>query len=199
MRCARAGSGCRRTRPDRPDPARARLALADAARDAMISEPTTSPDAPASSGALVTVATVASLTERAHAEISQLDAELEEIEMLVSQARSESTRHEQKRVQAAEKLPAVRDPVERADLATQLVTLTRRASVMEAQVEVLEGKRKALTRYRESLSALGDGLAAIAARGGSGAGAGGLGGDGLVDATEGLPPAMSRIILGAQE
>jgi hypothetical protein len=91
----------------------------------------------------------------------------------------------------------VRDPVERADLATQLVTLTRRAAVMESQVEVLEGKRKALTRYREGLSALGDGLASVAARGSSGGE--GLGGDGLVDATEGLPPAMSRIILGAQE
>jgi two-component system sensor histidine kinase DegS len=164
----------------------------------MTSEPTTSADAPASTGgALVPVATVTSLSERAQGAISKLDAELEEIELLVTQARAEATRHEQKRVQASDKLPAVRDPVERADLATQLVTLTRRAAVMDAQVEVLEGKRKALSRYRDELTALGDGLAAVAARGS--AGAGGVGGDGLVDATEGLPPAMSRIILGAQE
>ena len=163
----------------------------------MASEPTTSSDAPASAGALVTVATVGSMSERTRAELAQLDAELSEIELLITQARAEATRHEQKRVQASDKLPAVRDPVERADLATQLVTLTRRAAVMESQVEVLEGKRKALTRYREGLSALGDGLASVAARGSSGGE--GIGGDGLVDATEGLPPAMSRIILGAQE
>jgi len=164
----------------------------------MASEPTTSSDAPASTGgALVTVATVGSMSERTRADLAQLDAELSEIELLITQARAEATRHEQKRVQASDRLPAVRDPVERADLATQLVTLTRRAAVMESQVEVLEGKRKALTRYREGLSALGDGLASVAARGSSGGE--GLGGDGLVDATEGLPPAMSRIILGAQE
>ena len=163
----------------------------------MASEPTTSSDTPAPTGALVTVATVGSMSERTRAELAQLDAELSEIELLITQARAEATRHEQKRVQASDKLPAVRDPVERADLATQLVTLTRRAAVMESQVEVLEGKRKALTRYREGLSALGDGLASVAARGSSGGE--GIGGDGLVDATEGLPPAMSRIILGAQE
>src|SRR5262245_37726934 len=110
----------------------------------MASGPTTSSDASVSTdSALVPVATVASLGERAHAEISQLDAELGEIELLVNQARTEATRHEQKRIQVSDRLPAVRDPVERADLATQLVTLTRRAAVMEAQVEVLEGKRKA--------------------------------------------------------
>jgi two-component system, NarL family, sensor histidine kinase DegS len=163
----------------------------------MASEPTTSADAPdPTGGALVTVPTVGSMSERAHAEIAQLDAELSEIELLITQARAEASRHEQKRIQASDRLPAVRDPVERADLATQLVTLTRRAAVMESQVEVLEGKRKALTRYREGLSALGDGLASVAARGGSD---GGLVGDGPLDATEGLPPAMSRIILGAQE
>src|SRR5262245_2294613 len=141
----------------------------------MASEPTTASDAPASTGgALVTVATVASLSERTHAEISQLDAELSEIELLITQARTEASRHEQKRIQVSDRLPALRDPVERADLATQLVTLTRRAAVMEAQVEVLEGKRKALTRYREGLSMLGDGLASVAARGGSGKDGGAL-------------------------
>src|SRR4051812_29840846 len=98
MRCDRAGSGCRRTRPDRTDPARAPEALADSTPDAMASTPATSPDAPVdpSGSALVPVTTIASLSERAHAELSQLEAELEEIELLVTQARSESTRHEQK-------------------------------------------------------------------------------------------------------
>ncbi len=168
----------------------------------MASTPTTPADAPVdpSGSALVPVTTIASLSEHAHTELSQLEAELEEIELLVNQARSESTRHEQKRAQTAEKLAASKgDATERADLATQLVTLTRRASVMDSQVEVLEGKRKALTRYRDGLVTLVDGLTSIAARGGSAGGVGGVGGDGLVDATEGLPPAMSRIILGAQE
>ena len=89
-------------------------------------------------------------------EIKALDSELTEIEMLVAQAQSEATRHEQRRVQTTEKLAsAVNLPeADTAALNTQLVALTRRAAVMEAQVDVLEGKRRTLTRFRDSLMEL---------------------------------------------
>ena len=39
-----------------------------------------------------------------------------------------------------------------ADLNSQLVLLTKRAALMESQVDVLEGKRRALNRYRDALT-----------------------------------------------
>jgi hypothetical protein len=83
-----------------------------------------------------------------------------------------------------------------ADLGKQVVTLTRRAAMMEAQVEVLEGKRKALTRFRDSLSANAGVVAPTEAPATvedlteDADGAGDLGP---------LPPALSRIVLTAQE
>jgi two-component system sensor histidine kinase DegS len=79
-------------------------------------------------------------------------------------------------------------------LNSQLVTLTRRASVMEAQVEVLEGKRKALARFRDVLAELADAYAGVVIEAGAatvprlGAGAG-----------TGADSPMSRIVLNAQE
>jgi two-component system sensor histidine kinase DegS len=137
------------------------------------------------------------------AEIGTLDAELREIEMLVAQARTEAERHEAKRVQIAEKLEqgASLPPPDLATLNGQLVTLTRRASVMEAQVEILEGKRKALTRFRDRLAELGDEYGALMPvpdlaqtpwlTAGAADGPG----------TEAEPPGspMSRLVLNAQE
>src|SRR3989442_6813627 len=83
--------------------------------------------------------------------------------MLVGQARTEATRHEQKRTQVAEKIASLSamphtSPTELAEVSGQLVTLTRRAAVMESQVDVLEGKHKALTRYRDALARYASGL-----------------------------------------
>jgi len=152
--------------------------------------------------------TAGRLADALTADITALDKELREIEMLVAQARTEAERHETRRVQVIEKLDQTNLPA--ADLATlntQLVTLTRRASVMESQVEVLEGKRRVLTRFRERLAELGaqfgdmtadaggSGAFGLAAGEGGNGGPGGAGG-GLVDA--GASP-MSRIVLNAQE
>jgi two-component system sensor histidine kinase DegS len=127
-------------------------------------------------------------------EIAALDREMGEIDLLITQASAEAARHEQKRTQAADKLTALADrgadPKEKLDLAGQLVGLTRRAALMEAQVEVLEGKRKTLARFRESL--------ARHALTGDPSGPGGaywL----SPDARAPLPPAVSRIVLSAQE
>ena len=85
--------------------------------------------------------------------------------MLVGQSRTEAGRHEQKRAQAAERLAGLGAGAPPADLAeanAQLVTLTRRAAVMEAQLDVLAGKQKTLERYRDGLARVRDAVAAMA-------------------------------------
>jgi two-component system sensor histidine kinase DegS len=125
------------------------------------------------------------------AEAGVLERELTEIDMLVAQVRQEAARHEQKRAQAADKLAATSGaPKELADLHAQVVTLTHRAAVMEAQVEVLEGKRKALARFRDAL------VRHVESPEDGGA----LDADAEDDdGVPALPPAVSRMLLGAQE
>ncbi len=148
------------------------------------------------------------------AEVAGLDRELAEIEMLIGQARTEAARHEQKRAAAAERLavssPALeRDPAGLADLNGQLLTLTRRAAVMEAQIDVLEGKQKILARYRDSLAAVQDRISAgemaapeVSARTGGGPGQGAEApgaerpGQSLGVASS---QAVARLVLSAQE
>ena len=149
-------------------------------------------------------ASLPELVGRIAEERTRLDAELDEVDLLITQARTESTRHEGRRVATADKLAAAMttaesagtaiDPSVAADLNAQLVLLTKRAALMESQVDVLEGKRRALGRYRdtlagylEALEALGD--VAIPARSAKASKA----------ADSGVPPAVSRLLLGAQE
>ena len=152
-----------------------------------MSETATPPPTP------VTVAEMATRTAR-HAETMQ--NELDEIELLVQQARTEAGRHEAKRAQVAERLVAARaagagDPAVQLDLAEQLVTLTRRAVLMDAQVEVLEGKAKVLGRYRDVVAEIAAGLSAL----GAGPSAAGQAAAERVA----VSPAFTRIVLGAQE
>lgn len=139
------------------------------------------------------------LVGRLHADVATLDRELAEIDMLIGQARAEAGRHEQKRAQAAERMaPPDRktDRREQADAYTQLLTLTRRAVLMEAQVEVLEGKRKALARHREAVASIAELLdgADLPATDTSAASA-----DLEPGAGDALPPSLSRVVLNAQE
>ena len=170
----------------------------------------------------------ADLAAQIAAESANLDAEVREIDLLVSQARSESARHETRRAAAAEKLVAMGSSTsarEAIDLANQAVTLTRRAALMDAQVEILEAKRKALVRLKEAVDdhaarvralvgiepeaepddAAGgpaeDGEAAADAADHAAAGSGKRrkGGKPAAGDASGTAPAMSRIILTAQE
>jgi two-component system sensor histidine kinase DegS len=136
-------------------------------------------------------------TETIAIEVASLERELSEIDMLITQARTEAERHENKRSQAAEKFSVLSDQhsdqKELVELATQVNTFTRRASMMEAQVEVLEGKRKTLTRFRDSLtnnaeilSEPSNGVAVAEEQSND------------LDAGP-LPPALSRIVQTAQE
>ena len=140
------------------------------------------------------------LARRLEDDLLKLDKELGEVELLVNQATAEATRHETRRATAAEKLgamPKVDAAKEQSDLAASLITLTKRAALMESQVDVLEGKRRALQRYRDGVAAYLDTLrgvdpAASLAVAPDGAGAG----EGEPAA---LPAAVSRLVMSAQE
>ena len=148
-------------------------------------------------------ATLGDLSGRLADDLLKLDGELREVDSLVAQANTEATRHEARRATAAEKfeaLPTDGDAKERADLATGLLTLTKRAALMESQVDVLDGKRRALARYRDALveylSAMGSldpsmilptpGTAPDEAAE-------------AVDEEAPMPAAVFRLVLGAQE
>ena len=152
---------------------------------------------------------VVGLREQIGQDIAILERELTEIESLAQQARAEALRHEAKRSAAADRLKGYgmsSEPQlgELIDLNDQLVTMTKRAALMDAQVEVLDGKAKVLHRYRDRMVDLAAALEPIAeAWAGSE-----LGDVVLVGSAEdihfpaaamAIPPAVSRIVLGAQE
>jgi two-component system sensor histidine kinase DegS len=104
------------------------------------------------------------LARTAAEEVTRLGSELDEIELLVQQARSEADRHEAKRAQLQERLsqlttgrPAA--PGEIREATEALAAATRRASLMEAQVDVLRGKQRVLERFRDRLRFYADALA----------------------------------------
>jgi two-component system, NarL family, sensor histidine kinase DegS len=140
----------------------------------------------------------ADLATRLRADVAVLDRELAEVDMLIGQAKVEAARHEQKRAQAADRIAAPdkrTDPRELAETYAQLVALTRRAVLMEAQVDLLEGKRKALVRHRAAVAAIADMADAVEPS----AGPGGQAGPDAPGEGGGLPPSLSRIVLSAQE
>ncbi len=162
--------------------------------------PDAPPPAAAASGGLL---------DRLSEDLQALDAELREIDLLITQARAEAIRHESRRASAADKLAGLAaqgDATERLDLAASLITLTKRAALMETQVDVLEGKRRALARFRDAVAgyqAGADGIpftpvAATEAGGAQTADAAAAPG-GVPDGQVEMPPAVSRLVLSAQE
>ena len=156
---------------------------------------------------------VVGLRERLGEDVAVLDRELGEIESLAQQARAEALRHEAKRTAAAERVKAYGTSAEpqladMVDLNHQLVTMTKRAALMmQAQVDVLEGKAKVLHRYRDGMVELAADLEEPIARRGRTADRSvtsavvrpGDAGAGRGAAVAIRPPAVSRIVLGAQE
>ncbi len=160
-------------------------------------------------------ASLPELAARMSEEAVRLDKELGEVELLISQARTEATRHEARRATAADKLaagqPAVAagggPPLDTTELNTQLVLLTKRAALMESQVDVLEGKQRALRRFRDAIAGYAEAIEALPqaapeARSGGAVKTGRKAGQGAAapaDPIGALPPAVSRLLLGAQE
>jgi histidine kinase len=96
------------------------------------------------------------------------------------------------------------DPKEVTELANQLVAIARKAALMEAQIDLLEGKRKSGVRLYESIAAHAEQARVVAGlppgAGDVGGGNGTAGADAApVDPDGPLPPGVSRMILTAQE
>ena len=178
------------------------------------SAPPSSAEAPAEPE----VRSAADIAARLANEAAGVKGEVDEIELLINQAKTEAARHETRRSAAAEKLAIAADRLnaggtagakDLAELANQLVTVARKAALMEAQIDLLEGKRKSALRLAEMLAAQAEQAQRVAARPDGGAGSGasdGGGGDATVvpgfaelDLAGPLPPGVSRIILTAQE
>jgi two-component system sensor histidine kinase DegS len=129
-------------------------------------------------------------------DIVTVGAELQEIEMLVAQAKVEEGRHEQRLAQSAERLAQLAGSRsvgarELAEANAQLIAVTKKAVVMQGSIDVLEGKRKVLARYRDQLERLRTSLEAVSLHGGAAPTSDG--------APQLLAPAISRIVLTAQE
>jgi two-component system sensor histidine kinase DegS len=96
------------------------------------------------------------LVARITADIAGLDAELSEIDLLIQQARNEAARHEQRLEHAGERIAQVTSGravgmQEVTEAYQALVTVTRKSGVMQASIDVLEGKRRTIVRFRERL------------------------------------------------
>ena len=158
------------------------------------------------------VTSAADLAARLAAEARTVKSEADEIDLLINQAKTEATRHETRKSAAGEKLAMAAeriaagsgDPKEVTELANQLVAIARKAALMEAQIDLLEGKRKSSLRLYESITAH-EAQARVVA---------GLPPDQAESKAEGnangttlaaldpdgpLPPGVSRMILKAQE
>jgi len=140
------------------------------------------------------------------AELEGLARELDEIGLLVGQSRAEAGHLEQKRAAAAGRLEGLARGAgpDLAEAASQLAAITRRASAMESQVEVLDGRQRTLERHRDSLEQVRAALATLGGTSGSpddGSPAGG--GPEVPEATGGAgaptASAMNRVVLAAQE
>ena len=162
------------------------------------------------------VHSAADIAARLAASAEAMQGEVDEIDLLINQARTEATRHETRRSAAAEKLAMASERLaasggsggkDLAELANQLVAVARKAALMEAQVDLLEGKRKSAIRLHEALDAhakqakvvAGMPPAAVAQPSNGEAAAGATPGFLDLDLGGPLPPGVSRIILTAQE
>jgi two-component system, NarL family, sensor histidine kinase DegS len=156
------------------------------------------------------VSSAADLATLLTAEAAALRDEVGEIELLINQAKTEASRHEARRTAAAEKLAMGAErlatggnvtPKEITELANQLVAVARRAALMEAQVDLLEGKRKSAARLHEAIvthAAQARALAGLPNHGGQRGGASGAD-EAPIDEAAPMPPGVSRMILTAQE
>ncbi len=140
-------------------------------------------------------------------DLLMLDKELSEVDLLIAQAKSEAARHETRRTSATDKLaalPETGDPKERLDSSAALITLTKRAALMESQVDVLEGKRRALARYRDAVASYIQGAQGIpfdptvALPAALAIPTGGEAASADITTTQ-VPAAVSRLVLSAQE
>ncbi len=120
--------------------------------------------------------TLSQLAEELAADQATLERELAEIELLLPQTATEAERHEARRVQAEDRVRLLEREGPEGELPearAALIVQTRRGTLMQAQLDVLGGKQRALQRYRDRLAQIVPVLRAAPAAIGAGADAGG--------------------------
>jgi len=104
----------------------------------------------------MTAESLTALADTLEQDQATLQRELEEIEMLLRQVATEVERHEARRVQAEERVAQMErelgTPDDVLEARSQLLTQTRRATLMQAQLDVLGGKQRGLQRFHERLA-----------------------------------------------
>jgi two-component system sensor histidine kinase DegS len=140
--------------------------------------------------------TMAELAADLERDRATIERELAEIELLMRQAASEVERHEGRRAQAEDRVSALEkdtraDPDSLAAAHAQLLSQTRRQTMMQGQIEVLAGKQKALQRFQQRLEQ----LAPVMAEAGGTRDAGAAAVNGHAHGTGG----SSREVMAAQE
>ncbi len=141
-------------------------------------------------------------------DLAALAREVDEIDLLARQAAAEAERHEERRVRSEERVASLErdpraDPAEVRDARQQLLTQSRRATLFEAQQQLLEGKHRTLARYRDRLAQLDADLATVRSVTGSGAAGGTSGSLARALVVRAAPPTSDAtdpsVLLRAQE
>jgi two-component system, NarL family, sensor histidine kinase DegS len=141
-------------------------------------------------------------------DLAALAREVDEIDLLARQAAAEAERHEERRARGEERVASLeRDPradaTELRDARQQLLTQSRRATLFEAQQQLLEGKHRTLARYRDRLAQLDADLATVRSVTGSSAAGGTSGSLARALVVRAAPPVSDAtdpsVLLRAQE
>ena len=141
-------------------------------------------------------------------DLASLAREVDEIDLLARQAAAEAERHEERRARSEERVASLeRDPradaAELRDARQQLLTQSRRATLFEAQQQLLEGKHRTLARYRDRLAQLDADLATVRSVTGSSAAGGTSGSLARALVVRAAPPVSDAtdpsVLLRAQE
>lgn len=106
-----------------------------------------------------TIAGIEAIRSGIGEDLVALSGEVDEIDLLARQAATEATRHEERRARGEERVATLErdpkaDPKEVREARQQLLTQSRRATLFEAQQQLLEGKHRTLARYRDRLTQL---------------------------------------------
>ncbi|MEO8470237.1 MAG: histidine kinase [Chloroflexota bacterium] len=154
------------------------------------------------------MSTTSEIAEALLEDAAALEREIAEIDMLVAQARTEAGHHQTRRSVASDKLTKLAETAsvqDVMDLATQVVTLTRRSALMDAQLEILEAKRRSITRLQETIRVSAEKVNTASEQ----VGAASSNGSDSTNGTGGAPieaqdpapspQALSKLVLSAQE
>jgi len=153
---------------DAQEPGTAWPLAVEQAPDAPLAEPATSASMRPVDAERATLAAIEAIRTGIDDDLVELGREVDEIDLLARQAAAEAGRHEERRARGEERVATLErdpraDPNELKEARQLLLTQSRRATLFEAQQQLLEGKHRTLVRYRDRLTQLDADLGTIRA------------------------------------